>query len=139
MKKLLLVPMAALLLGACSNDADSGEKSEGHEEGHTHEAESTEDSHDHASVLNMDFAYENEEISVNLTEGGDAYEADRVRFEVVHPENDDSTVWLNTEYQGEGMYSADASDLETGKYEVVIHVNGPEELHEHTSKSIDVE
>lgn len=134
MKKLLLIPAFAILLGACSNDANSEEKTEGHEEGHSHE-----ESHDHSSSLNMDFSYEEDDMSVLLDEGKEPYQADRVRFEIVHPEDKDATVWLNAENVDEGTYTADASELEPGSYEVVIHVNGPDELHEHTSENIEVE
>lgn len=134
MKKLLLIPAFAILLGACSNDANSEEKTEGHEEGHSHE-----ESHDHSSSLNMDFSYEEDDMSVLLDEGKEPYQADRVRFEIVHLEDKDATVWLNAENVDEGTYTADASELEPGSYEVVIHVNGPDELHEHTSENIEVE
>lgn len=138
MKKLILVPAIALLLSACSNDAESEDKNEGHEEAHSHE-DNAEETHNHSSVLDMEFTYGNNELSVALTEEEEPYEADRVRFEVVHPEDEDATVWLNTENEGKGSYTVDASELEPGSYEVVIHVNGPEELHEHTSENIEVE
>ncbi|WP_411842001.1 hypothetical protein [Salinicoccus sp. HZC-1] len=140
MKKLLMIPALVFALGACSNDTDSTEKTEENtEELHAHEEENAEEGHAHSASLDMEFTYENDEMSVLLTQEGKRYEADRVRFEVVHREDEDATVWLKTEHEGDGNYTADASTLEPGSYETVIHVNGPEDLHEHTSENISVE
>lgn len=125
MKKSLLIPTLVFALGACSNDADSkGKTEENIEETHTHEEENTEEGHAHSARLDIKFTYENDEMSVLLTQKGEPYKADRVRFEVVHSEDEDATVWLKTEHDDDNNYTADASELEPGSSETIIHVNG---------------
>lgn len=136
MKKLLLFG-AFLMLAACGNSTEEAEGETAHE---THdESESAE--HQHEQVLDINLTVDNDSdpsvISVELMKDDEAYEADRVRFEVMEPETEEIT-WVNAENQGEGVYTAEAADIAAGEYEITAHINGPEELHEHTHDMFEI-
>lgn len=135
MKKLFILSGLTLALASCGNGADEAKSEE------THEAHEESGEYHHEHVLDINLTVDNEAdpnvISVELLNDGEAYEADRVRFEVQAPEEED-TVWLNAEHQGEGVYTAEAAEVEAGEHTIVAHINGPEELHEHTEEVFEI-
>ena len=136
MKKLLILSGLTLTLAACGNsseEAHSDETHEPHEEGAEHQ---------HEHVLDMNLMVDNETepsvISVELLKENGAYEADRVRFEVQKSDTEEIT-WLNAKEQSDGVYTAETADIPAGEYSITAHINGPEELHEHTDDIFEIE
>ena len=136
MKKLFLLFGTTLVLAACGNGTDEAQSEE------THEPADESAEHHHEHVLDINLTVDNEAnpsvISVELLKEDEAYEADRVRFEVQEPETEEIT-WLNAEHQGDGVYTAETSEIEPGEYSITAHINGPEELHEHTDDIFEIE
>lgn len=136
MKKLLLLSGLTLALAACGNGTEEAQSEE------THEPAEESAEHHHEHVLDINLTVDNEAdpsvISVELLKEDEAYEADRVRFEVQEPETEEIT-WLNAEYQGDGVYTAKAAEVEPGEYSITAHINGPEDLHEHTDDIFEIE
>lgn len=136
MKKLLLFSGLTLALAACGNSTEEAEGEETHEP-HDETAE-----HHHDQVLDINLTVDNEAnpsvISVELLKEDEAYEADRVRFEVEDTETEEIT-WLNAESEGEGIYTAETAEVEPGEYSITAHINGPEDLHEHTDDIFEIE
>lgn len=130
MKKLILLFGMTLVLAACGNDTEE-----------THEAHDESETHHHEHVLDINLTVDNESdpsvIKVELLEEGEAYEADRVRFEVEDPETEEIT-WLNAESKGNGLYSVETAGVEPGEYSITAHINGPDELHEHTDDVFEI-
>ena len=54
------------------------------------------------------------------------------------PETEEIT-WLNAEHQGDGVYTAETAEVEAGEYSITAHINGPEDLHEHTDDIFEIE
>lgn len=131
----MLLSSLTLALAACGNGTEEVEGEETHE---THD-ETAE--HHHEQVLDINLTVDNEAdpsvISVELLKEDEAYEADRVRFEVEDTETEEIT-WLNAESEGEGIYTAEAAEVEPGEYSVTAHINGSEDLHEHTDDVFDI-
>ncbi|WP_213810542.1 FixH family protein [Jeotgalicoccus sp. WY2] len=136
MKKLLLLSGLTLALAACGNGTEEAQSEETHEP-----AEESADHH-HEHVLDINLTVDNEAdpsvVSVELLKEDEAYEADRVRFEVQEPETEEIT-WLNAEHQGDGVYTAETAEVEPGEYSITAHINGPEDLHEHTDDIFEIE
>lgn len=136
MKKLLLLSGLTLALAACGNGTEEAQSEETHEP-----AEESAD-HYHEHVLDINLTVDNEAdpsvVSVELLKEDEAYEADRVRFEVQEPETEEIT-WLNAEHQGDGVYTAETAEVEPGEYSITAHINGPEDLHEHTDDIFEIE
>lgn len=136
MKKLLLLSGLTLALAACGNTTEEAQSEE------THEPAEESAEHDHEHVLDINLTVDSEAdpsiISVELLKEDEAYEADRVRFEVQEPETEEIT-WLNAEHQGDGVYTAKTAEVEPGEYSVTAHINGPEDLHEHTEDIFEIE
>lgn len=136
MKKLLLLSGLTLVLAACGNSTEEAEGEEAHEP-HEETAE-----HHHEQMLDINLTVDNEAdpsvISVELLKEDEAYEADRVRFEVEDTETEEIT-WLNAESEGEGIYTAETEQVEPGEYSITAHINGPEDLHEHTDDIFEIE
>lgn len=136
MKKLLLLSGLTLALVACGNGTEEAQSEETHEP-----AEESADHH-HEHVLDINLTVDNEAdpsvVSVELLKEDEAYEADRVRFEVQEPETEEIT-WLNAEHQGDGVYTAETAEVEPGEYSITAHINGPEDLHEHTDDIFEIE
>ena len=136
MKKLFLLFGMTLVLAACGNGTDEAQSEE------THEPAEESAEHHHEQVLDINLTVDNEAdpsvISVELLKEDEAYEADRVRFEVQEPETEEIT-WLNAEHQGDGVYTAETAEVEAGEYSITAHINGPEDLHEHTDDIFEIE
>lgn len=136
MKKLFLLFGTTLVLAACGNGTDEAQSEE------THEPADESAEHHHEHVLDINLTVDNEAnpsvISVELLKEDEAYEADRVRFEVQEPETEEIT-WLNAEHQGDGVYTAETAEVEAGEYSITAHINGPEDLHEHTDDIFEIE
>ena len=136
MKKLFLLFGTTLVLAACGNGTDEAQSEE------THEPADESAEHHHEQVLDINLTVDNEAdpsvISVELLKEDEAYEADRVRFEVQEPETEEIT-WLNAEHQGDGVYTAETAEVEAGEYSITAHINGPEDLHEHTDDIFEIE
>lgn len=136
MKKLFLLFGTTLVLAACGNGTDEAQSEE------THEPADESAEHHHEHVLDINLTVDNEAnpsvISVELLKEDEAYEADRVRFEVQEPETEEIT-WLNAEHQGDGVYTAETAEVEPGEYSITAHINGPEDLHEHTDDIFEIE
>ena len=136
MKKLFLLFGTILVLAACGNGTDEAQSEE------THEPADESAEHHHEHVLDINLTVDNEAnpsvISVELLKEDEAYEADRVRFEVQKPETEEIT-WLNAEHQGDGVYTAETAEVEAGEYSITAHINGPEDLHEHTDDIFEIE
>lgn len=135
MKKLFLLFGMTLVLAACGNDTEEIHSEE------THETHDENEAHHHEHVLDINLTVDNESepsvINVELLEEDEAYEADRVRFEVENPETEEIT-WLNAESKGNGLYSVETAGVEPGKYSITAHINGPDELHEHTDDVFEI-
>lgn len=136
MKKLLLLSGLTLALAGCGNGTEEAQSEE------THEPAEDSAEHHHEHVLDINLTVDNEvnpsEVSVELLKEDKAYEADRVRFEVQEPETEEIT-WLNAEHQGGGVYTAETAEVEPGEYSITAHINGPEDLHEHTDDIFEIE
>ena len=136
MKKLLLLSGLTLALAACGNTTEEAQSEE------THEPAEESAEHDHEHVLDINLTVDNEAdpsiISVELLKEDEAYEADHVRFEVQEPETEEIT-WLNAKEQSDGVYTAETADIPAGEYSITAHINGPEELHEHTDDIFEIE
>lgn len=135
MKKLLLLSGLILALAACGNGTGEAKSEE------THEPAEDSAEHHHEHVLDINLTVDNETdpsvVSVELQKEDEAYEADRVRFEVQEPETEEIT-WLNADHQGDGVYTAETSEIEPGEYSITAHINGPEDLHEHTDDVFEI-
>lgn len=136
MKKLLLLSGLTLVLAACGNGTEEVQSEE------THEPADESAEHHHEQVLDINLTVDNESdpsvISVKLLKEGEAYEADRVRFEVGDLETEEIT-WLNAESDDIGLYSAETAEVEPGEYSITAHINGPDDLHEHTDDIFEIE
>ncbi len=144
MKKLLLLSSLVFLLGACNSEG-SQSSAEAEEEGMTdnHESHSEESSHAHSSELDMEIGLDSDSnpsvLSAELRMDGGPYEADRVRFEIIDVSDEENVSWLDGESHEDGVYTSVLENINPGTYEVVLHVNGSNELHEHTEKIIEVD
>ena len=131
MKKYILLLTLIFVLSAC-NDGQSDSAAEG--EAH---------SHDHNSELDMEMALDNETeppvLSTELHMDGEPYEADRVRFEIVDAEDEEDIEWADAEVEEDGLYSTELENIDPGTYDVVLHVNGPDDLHEHIDQQFEIE
>lgn len=138
MKNILLVCTLVFVMAACSSE-ESGTVEE-HEE---HEEHSEDHSHDHDSELAMEMSLDNEAdpsvLSAELHMGDEPYAADRVRFEIVNAEDEEDVEWADAEAEDDGLYSAGLENIEPGTYDVVLHVNGPEDLHDHIDDQFEIE
>lgn len=140
MKKLLLATGCVLVLAACNDQEDeSADAVDEAEENHEEHAESN---HDHTSHLDMEMILDDEAeppvLSAELHMEDDPYEADRVRFEIVDTTDEENVEWADGEAVDDGVYAAELEDVEAGTYNVVLHVNGPDDLHEHTEETFEI-
>lgn len=140
MKKFLILSAFVLALAACGNEEQQAEESHGSEE--SHEAHSEDSSHAHDSGLEMAMELDNESnpsvMTVELNMDDEPYEADRVRLEVVNESDEEDVEWINAEVQETGIYTAELENVEEGTYNIVLHVNGPDDLHDHIDESFEV-
>ncbi|WP_066187229.1 FixH family protein [Gracilibacillus timonensis] len=120
----------------------NGEASDTHEEAATHEHEDGE--HEHAN--DFEIAVEeptdvsvNEEVALTseLSLDGSAYEGARVRYEII-PEGSENHEWVEAEETEQGIYQATHTFTEAVHHDIVVHVNGDNDLHEHTEFMVHV-
>lgn len=119
------------------------ENDHNHEHDGDHDEEHNDDhQHGHSSDLDMSMTLDNDAdpsvITVELNMDEEAYEADRVRLEVVDESDEEDIQWVDAEVQETGVYTAELDDIEEGTYNVILHVNGPDDLHEHTEEVFEV-
>lgn len=141
MKNFILLFTLIFVLAACNNEeSDSTVEGESVDETEEH---SEEYAHDHDSELELEMMLDNgtepSVLSAELHMDGEPYEADRVRFEIVNTEDEEDIEWADAEAEEKGLYSAELENIEPGTYNVVLHVNGPEDLHEHTDQEFEIE
>lgn len=108
---------------------------------HEHEYRHNAD-HDHSSGLDILMTIDNEPnpsvISAKLNMEGKAYEADRVRLEFINEADNKDIQWIAAKSQSPEFYSAELEDIKEGTYKVILHVNGPNDLHEHLEEVFKV-
>lgn len=104
------------------------------------------DSHYETEGFDMHFNTSNEvnknedtilETHIMLNE--EAFENLAVRYEVVFEGDADNTVWIDAEEDEAGAYQAVFDFPEAGSYDVIIHVEDDEELHEHDEYEVIAE
>ncbi|SES93901.1 YtkA-like [Oceanobacillus limi] len=126
-------------------DAESGEDGENE---HNHESDDNDDgdSHHHSEGFTMEFT-ELESVSinkqfpleVNLTMDGEVLSAADVNFEIWSEENSDQHEWVSAEETKPGNYTTTYQFSEKGIYNIQIHVENEDGLHEHEQYEITVE
>lgn len=140
MKNFILLFTLIFVLAACNNGENDAAEGEAVDETEEH---SDDHAHDHDSDLEMEMMLDNgtapSVLSTELHMDGESYEADRVRFEIVNTEDEEDVEWADAEAEEKGLYSAELEDVEPGTYNVVLHVNGPDDLHEHTDQEFEIE
>ena len=139
MKKFLAVSVFALVLAACGEEDDQTKE---HESGKAHESQDDSASHSHESDLKMTMSLDNEPepsvMTVELAMNDNPYEADRVRLEVVNEVDEEDVEWIDAEAQEAGTYTAELEDVEEGTHNIILHVNGPDDLHDHIDEQFEV-
>lgn len=100
----------------------------------------------HTEGFDMDFdnpedVNKNEEITLetNVILDEEALEDLDVRYEIVLENDKDNTEWINAEEDPAGEYSAIYTFPEEGIYNVTIHVEDDDELHEHNEYELTVD
>ncbi|UOQ86429.1 FixH family protein [Gracilibacillus salinarum] len=119
---------------------NSEQESEDHEE---MTEEETSHEHQHSSgfeinvaPLNDVTANEDKEITVQLLSDGTAYEGARVRYEIVI--SSEKHEWIDAEEVSSGEYKGTFAFPEAGTYDMTVHVNDEDGLHEHTETEVEV-
>jgi hypothetical protein len=139
MKKFLAVSAFVLVLAACGNGDGQAEEHELEEE---HESYDGSESHSHDSdlemAMNLDNGPEPSVVIVELVMDDEPYEADRVRLEVVNESDAEDVEWIDAEAQEAGIYTAELEDVEEGAHNIILHVNGPDDLHDHIDEVFEV-
>lgn len=105
-------------------------------------ADEDEESNYHTEGFDMNFmdvdhavAGEDTDLVVQLTLDDEPYEELDVRYEVVFHEEHD---WIDAEEDATGEYTSSHTFDEAGTYEVIIHVEDDEDLHEHETVEVEV-
>ncbi|UOQ47011.1 FixH family protein [Gracilibacillus caseinilyticus] len=113
------------------------------QESEAHEEEETSHEHEHSSgfeikvePLNGVTANEDKEITVQLMSDGTAYEGARVRYEIVL--SSEKHEWIDAEEVSAGEYKGTFAFPESGTYDMTVHVNDEDGLHEHTETEVEV-
>lgn len=115
-------------------------------DGENHEPDNgTEDEHSHHTEGFQLHFMEPEQIEVNaeteftvhLMLAENPLEAARVRYEIKN-DAQETQDWVETEEVAPGEYTSTYSFAEVGNYQIVIHVENDEGLHEHTEQEIEV-
>lgn len=113
------------------------------------DAEVTEEDHDdHAHIEGFEMHFdeltdvtvnEDVELTVHLSLHDEALEEADVRYEIWLTDSDDENhEWVDAEEVSPGEYVAEHTFTEEKSYEVQIHVEDDEDLHEHETYTIDV-
>lgn len=130
----MLLAACILTLAACGNEAEEAESEEVHEE---------QADHDHDSDLEMVMTLDNDPepsvMTIELEMEDEDYEADRVRLEIEDENDEENIEWIDAEAEAPGLYTAELEAIDAGTYNVVLHVNGPDELHDHSEETFEVE
>lgn len=80
---------------------------------------------------------EEQDLMVHIMLNDDAYEDLKVRYEIVH-DGDEKHDWIDATEDPAGEYIAAYTFEETGDYEITIHVEDDEDLHEHSTVDVEV-
>lgn len=136
------MPIHTVVVGEVDQDEIDAFDESDIEEGSNLMDEHEHNDHEHSSDLDMAMTLDNDSdpsvITVELNMDDEAYEADRVRLEVVNESDEEDVQWVDAEVQETGVYEAELEDIEEGTYNVILHVNGPDDLHEHTEEVFEV-
>lgn len=84
-------------------------------------------------------AGEETEFVLQLELDDQALENARVRYEIWSGDNADNKDWITAEESAPGEYTAVHNFPEAGLFQIVIHVQDDEELHEHEEHEIEVQ
>ena len=113
------------------------------EDQHHHDGEAHEHS-GHGEDVDMHFmkpedvqVNDEKELTVHLQTNDELLEDARVRYEIVH-DSSDIHEWVDTEETASGEYTNFYSFTEEGMYNIVIHVENDEGLHEHVEEQVEV-
>lgn len=82
---------------------------------------------------------ENTTLETHIMLNDDPLENLNVRYEIVLENDEDNTEWIDAEEDSAGEYSATYAFPEEGTYDVTVHVEDEEDLHEHSEYEITVE
>lgn len=78
-------------------------------------------------------------LETNITLDGEALEELDVRYEIVFENDEDNTEWIDADEDSAGEYNATYAFPEEGTYDITVHVEDDEDLHEHNEYEIIVE
>lgn len=136
------MPKKSITIGSGVN-ADSEADSHDHEsEGHDHGSEGHDHGH-HTEGFEMEVV-EPENVKVNtetellvkLQLDGKALEGARVRYEILS--DDETTEWVDTVEVNPGEYTVDHAFTKAGVYQITVHVENEDGLHEHNEYELKV-
>lgn len=109
------------------------------------ENEDTEDEQAQEEGFAMDFSEIDEanvqdqtELTVQLNMDGENFEGAAVRYEIWNDEISDQHEWIDAEESASGEYTATHDFPEAGTYNVQIHVEDDDGLHEHEEHEVVV-
>ncbi|MFC4386914.1 FixH family protein [Gracilibacillus marinus] len=118
-----------------------GEATKEHEHSVQHDEEE-EHHHNENLIINMQpietpQIEKNVSIAVTLTLNEEPLTEARVRYEIFN-ETEEVHEWIDAKEEENGMYTADHTFTQHGKYTIVTHVNNESGLHEHSETEIEV-
>lgn len=103
------------------------------------------DSHFHTEGFDMHFMNPKDatinsdtKLTVNITMNDEPFEGAEVRYEIWNYDVSDKHDWIDAEEINSGEYVADHNFSESGTYNIQIHVEADDDLHEHEEYEIEV-
>lgn len=129
------MPRKSVIIGDTESQEDDDTH---HEEGHGH-GEHAEDFAMHFINPETALAGEVTDLTTHLEMGDEPLEDARVRYEITSENHPDMHEWVDAEESESGEYSAAYTFEEAGAYDMMIHVENDNGLHEHESHQIVVE
>lgn len=122
--------------GGQYEETDSEDHKHGQEHDHHH-------GHTEGFVMHFDQpesykAGEEVELVTHVEVKGSALEKGRIRYEIWATNDESKKDWLEAEESVPGEYKAVHTFKEAGSYEIQIHVENDDELHEHEQFTIEV-
>lgn len=116
-------------------DVEEKEDEHAHEEGHFH----TEGFDMHFMEPENVTKDESTELDTHITLEDEALENLQVRYEIWPAEDEEAIEWADAEEENAGEYSGTYSFPETGTYNIQIHVEDDDDLHEHQTYEVEVQ
>jgi hypothetical protein len=120
-------------------DAESQEADDEHHDDESH------DHGEHAEGFDMHFvnpedvqAGQETDLTVHLQLDDEMLEGARVRYEITSDDDPDMHEWVDADEFESGVYSAVYAFEENGAYDIMIHVENDDGLHEHEEHQVEV-